>query len=236
MKHQSGNVLFLILIAVALFAALSYAVTRSTRSGGSAKKEQLRTTAASILDFAATMRTAMMRMKVSNGCADNQFDFSNGVYKLADGQFLNVANSNAPANGTCKLFAATGGGVAPVLFSPTYFDFSPGYDATPGHSFVRTAQVAREGTDSPGSANSNELLMSIMYLKKDLCMAINDLAGIPNPSGAPPNGPVRYDGDYVNGDMSGNTLYNDAAITGRSTFCIYAGSHHYEFVQVLVAR
>ncbi|MEZ5814887.1 MAG: hypothetical protein R3E13_09275 [Alphaproteobacteria bacterium] len=62
-KMESGNVLFLILIAVALFAALSYAVTQSSRSGGGASDGEANlVNSAQITQYPASVRTAIVRM------------------------------------------------------------------------------------------------------------------------------------------------------------------------------
>ncbi len=62
-RSEKGNVLFLILIAVALFAALSYAVTQSTRSGGgSADREKSILSGASMTQHPTSLRTSVIRM------------------------------------------------------------------------------------------------------------------------------------------------------------------------------
>lgn len=64
-KHQKGNVLFLILIAVALFAALSYAVTQSSRSGGDASKETNVINTAALTQYPNSVRTSVLRMIIA---------------------------------------------------------------------------------------------------------------------------------------------------------------------------
>lgn len=64
-KQQSGNVLFLILIAVALFAALSYAVTKSTSGGGNATKEKLNLEVSEFLQQAAYYKIEFMRRELN---------------------------------------------------------------------------------------------------------------------------------------------------------------------------
>jgi hypothetical protein len=63
--REEGNVLFLILIAVALFAALSYAVTSSTRSQGDGGKEGTLITSASITQYPASVSMEMRQMEAS---------------------------------------------------------------------------------------------------------------------------------------------------------------------------
>lgn len=65
-RSENGNVLFLIMIAVALFAALSYAVTSSTRtSPASVSKEQAQLIASDLMQYASLMTSGIMRMRAS---------------------------------------------------------------------------------------------------------------------------------------------------------------------------
>lgn len=75
-KGEKGNVLFLILIAVALFAALSYAVTQSTRSGGgSTEREKSILSGASMTQGPTALRTSIIRM-ILGGVDVSQLKFN----------------------------------------------------------------------------------------------------------------------------------------------------------------
>ena len=74
---ERGNVLFLILIAVALFAALSYAVTQSSRSGGGdAGSETSLVDSAQVTQYPAAVRTAIIRQIVSKNITASQLEFN----------------------------------------------------------------------------------------------------------------------------------------------------------------
>lgn len=104
-KHyESGNVLFLILIAVALFAALSYAVTQSSRSGGSdASSETAAVNAGALTQYPTGVRTAMLRMSIAGIPVEN-IEFNEPA---------NFAGCSTPSGGLTAgncIFHPNGGG------------------------------------------------------------------------------------------------------------------------------
>ena len=72
--RNNGNALFLILIAVALFAALSYAVTNSGRGGGDISREDAEIQVAQILNDLASYKAGIDRLKVIGGYDEVLFD------------------------------------------------------------------------------------------------------------------------------------------------------------------
>ena len=105
-SRSSGNVLFLILIAAALFAALSYAVTSSSRGGsGDISKEKAAIDAAVDDQCNAAVNGAVQRLNIVTGCSLDQIS-----YEQPNGS---NANPKAPSNKSCHVFNSTSGGVAP---------------------------------------------------------------------------------------------------------------------------
>lgn len=130
--RQNGNVLFLILIAVALFAALSFAITRSSGSGKTstaAEKDQLNQ--ATNNNCAANVESTVMRLTMMNGC--NATTLS---YELPNGA---NANPDAPTNKKCHVFHPSGGGAYPC---GTYLNEIATTSIAPGD----TTTIARTGS------------------------------------------------------------------------------------------
>lgn len=73
---ERGNALFLILIAVVLFAALSFAITQSNRSTGSSAGEETNTVSGSnVTQYGSAIRTGLTRLLVrGNVLEDLLFD------------------------------------------------------------------------------------------------------------------------------------------------------------------
>jgi hypothetical protein len=110
--RERGNALFLILIAVALFAALSYAITQSGRSGGgTTSQEQLALDASRLIAYSDQVRQAAMRLMLMGGCTDQQIEAypSGGATPTLA---LHSSSYGGPPDGTsCDIFNSAGGGL-----------------------------------------------------------------------------------------------------------------------------
>ena len=65
---ESGNIIFVILIAVALFAALAYAVTNSTRNGQESGREKTNLEVSRLMNFMQQAKSSAQRLRLINGC------------------------------------------------------------------------------------------------------------------------------------------------------------------------
>lgn len=243
MKHQppqSGSVLFIILIAIALFAALSYAFTRGGQGNQSQlTDQQARMTAQEIISYGNTMADAVQKLKL-RGCTDNQITFAqnNGLSRRTN-KTPYVYNTNTPADGSCDVFSSNGGKVVPNLFPsgtlrpeetlPAYMD--------PHSFFISATRVV--GAGSEVGAAGTDLLLWVGRLREEQCITINKVLGVQNPGGKPPiDGFDCSDNPFDGTYPSCSNPLGDAS-PGKTAFCNQAAAGNpsvYIFHQVLLAR
>lgn len=160
-RSQQGNILFLILIAVALFAALSYAVTNSMRGGNgkNTSEDEIKIDAARVIQDCAILRQSVTRfMAVSDKTAD--------VIQMNDG-----TDPYYPCRtGANCLFAAEGGGA--IIPIPPIRKGSKG-GMTPQRMEYWFYNIS-DGATLPGYASSKPLLMfEARNLGYEICKKIN---------------------------------------------------------------
>lgn len=164
-SSERGNVLFLILIAVALFAALSYAVTQSTRSGaGSSDNETGLINSAQLTQYPAGVRTAVVRMIIGG------VDTANLSFNVPS-DFSNLTNTD------WGVFFPSGGG---ATYAP-----APGEVMANGGQgpwvFNSENEINLVGTTVGGNnpdTNSADIIAFLPGIAQSVCARINDELGI----------------------------------------------------------
>lgn len=220
---ESGNVLWFILLAVALLAVLTATISRSTdTSEQSGNVERFRIQASDIMRYSASMRETIDSMRL-RGVAENAVSFEND-FTSAD-----------YTNGTCLdclVFGSAGGGAYYKTPSADWLDST-------SEGSARYREWEFSGTNNvPSISSANpELIMSLGYLRQGLCIQINNMLGISNPSGVPP-----VDGDGLDDTAFQGSFVATDTIDNMDRFeagCFEDGSsggRDFTFYQVLIKR
>jgi len=243
--NQKGNALFLILIAVALFAALSYAVTQSGRSGGGVDKEQAIIGASQLTQYASQISQSIQRLKLLGGCTDNEISMwhdSNGdsIEDTNDDYY----NATSPIDHSCHVFHTDGGAVPYTPPDTSWLNTAHQAKGFYGqYFFTGMTQILGVGTDTCPTVGC-ELLMYIPYLNKTIAeqvqkgMLSTTTIQTENIINLEPQANDRFRGVYGGGYSTSDVGDQSTMLAGKQTGCLLRpiAVGEYACYHVLIAR
>jgi hypothetical protein len=160
-RSEKGNVLFLILIAVALFAALSYVVTQSTRSGGgSTEREKNILSSAQMTQYPTALRTSIIRMVLAGVAIENV-------------KFDAPGSAGFTSQSTSQLvFHPQAGG---ATFQEAPAELSVTGNSSLGWTYNANFEVPGIGIDGQGG---NDVIAFLPGVSDGVCRQVNEELGI----------------------------------------------------------
>ncbi|MCB1530021.1 MAG: hypothetical protein H6853_09105 [Rhodospirillales bacterium] len=219
-QTDSGNALWVILIAIVLLAALTMMLSRSSdTSSDTGDYEQRSIQGSKVLRYAAGIELAVNNLK-TRGCSENSLSFwhdsdGNGTEDAGDTYY----NASAPTDHSCHIFEPEGAGQV--------------YEA--GWNFLGETRVLGLGSDS-----RIELLAEYSGLSQIQCTQINNMIGIANSGTDAPSedyNQTEFTGTYGTATTNGDTIGNTSAwLAGQTQSCTKDGAGDYFFNHVLIAR
>ena len=235
--NEQGSVIFFILIAVALFAALSFAVSNINRTGSSDITDEVAGLAASEIVQTATNYKNAIRQARIEGCADTDISFESTYLS-------GYVNTNNPPD-ECKIFDKTANGISYIAPQANWLDSAYSADNLYGHWYFAQG-VCAEDVGSGGSDcdddSYKDLIAILPFLKRDICRIIDERQDIIVANAPPPvetgdawrTSDTKFTGDYSGGDIKlerGGALSGCFEGSGANT--PPSGTYHY--FQVLLS-
>ena len=228
-RDQSGNALFIVLIAIVLFAGLTMVMANLEGSREfDTDYEGMRSGAAQLITFAATLDSAVTKVMSFNGCTENDLDFYDQGQSPTDYE-------HSVTNERCQIFHPKGGQMTYKEVGGSILDPSQTY------SYRITGQ---QGFTEIGT-NLNDLTF-LAHVTAGACSYLNEQLGVENlVDGSPPIDDVSQPfllqvfngGRTGQGDYSGAGLVTHANLTGKPSGCYYDSDNDiYLFYSVLLAR
>jgi hypothetical protein len=230
---QSGNVLLIVLIGIALFAALMFFISRA-KSSDMGTAENAAMYAQQITSYAEKLHGAVQSVMLQNNCLATQVSFENPTA----GGYANGANA------LCKVFDVNGGGMVYQAPPAQAIDTSSGSPLAGNYYFEGNACVTGAGT-GPATANgaacsaaNSEIIFVMPFVTQAVCAQIDQITmnttTIPTVSADAFDGATKFTGTFAGTYTitTGSTTY-PAGCFQSSGSAPGAGYHFYE---VLVAR
>ena len=154
---QSGNVIIIIFIAVALFGALAFAFNQTSRTSTVFISDSAAdATASRIIAYGNELKNAYKKIEI-RGCDVMEISFENPVE-------TGYINANAPASNKCHIFAPEGGNLE--------------YDALNDEDIRFTDRHRLANFGCNGASLCTEILYALKDIDEKLCTALNEKIGI----------------------------------------------------------
>jgi len=230
-QDEHGNALFYVLIAVALLAALSYAISQSSRGNvQQLSTERARLYASEIIEYSNILASAVAQLRL-RGVDNDELCFDHPSWPAN----YNHAGCADNAN---KIYHPGGAGIGWAEVISDAMDVA----ATPDYlwHFYGDNEIEEVGSTC-GAGTCSDLIAVVDELRQLVCIEINDLLSVTNPSGVPPTdaglGETLYKGAFtqtnVIGDEAGGT-----DLKSRISACYQktGAPAEYVFYRVLIAR
>lgn len=172
MKTQSGNALFMILIAIFLLGALTALVARTggnTEETGDLESASIKIS--EMMRYVSGVKETVEKLKL-NGCSENTISFEKSPF---DGTDTAYVNSNSPPSFECFVFHPRGGGLTAKSPPSVLLD---GLGGAEYGNYIYTSELYIDDIGTAVYPYRGDLMILIPSITDTICKELNRRLGI----------------------------------------------------------